>query len=1292
MKILLLEDNVNDAIIIQRTIKKSISGVTLIRVDTEKEYRRHIKGDYDIVLSDYSMPEFTGMDALRYRNKKYPFMPFIIVTGSVNETTAVECMMEGADNYIIKEHLGRLVPAIKKAIKDKQNEKAKKELEEKLIYQSNMYNDLVEKSQMGIVYESADEKFIYANSRFCQITGYSVEELKVVNYKSLIYKQDIPLVLNKRELRKNKRIPNQDYEIRILTKNNSIVWLSVHVESDFDEQAQLIGQRFYIKDITKEKYERFINEAVNDITTAAVNNLLFEDFLRESYEIVKKYLSLNNYIIATYNEDNKSFAFPFFVNNQVGRNEIISRVEKSLIGYVKKTGKPLLAQREEILQMIEDEKVQLDSLIPASVFILPLFFESKFLGVMAVCDYTNTRVLDKNSLKLLKRIANIISIKIYQEDIRLKKEADEKKFRELYMFSPTAIIVHQYGKIVMANPAAVALAEADDISQMIGGNVMQYIHPSMKKAVETRIHHVIENKEIQEAKRERFKTLKGNELIVEVISLPFEFEGKPAAQVIVKDVTEEEKAKRLLLQSEERFRKLFQSTMDAVVLSELETGKFIEVSKGFYSQTGYKPEDIKGEGNTAITLNVWYSPKQRDVLLKKILEAGYITNVEVTYRKKNGEPLHGLLSASIVEFDNKKYVISSIRDISAIKEAQRQLKESQEKFNEIFNAASDAIILYSYVDGDLLFHDVNKTFLKLYSYDAEEIIGKSVKKIIAEDSVGKMKSRLDKVLAGENIIFESEHVSKDGKKIPVEVSAKKITIGNENYILSIERDITDRLNAQRALRDSEEKFRLAFNNTPDALAIINLKTGKAVELNKGFEEITGYDVDKILSEGAGDFIQANMKAFNEMKNMKPENGKTVVHEFPLVDRTGKEKIVLASASLIMLKNIPHLLIIAKDISSLKKTQRDLEKAKEKAEESDRLKSAFLSNMSHEIRTPMNHIIGFTEFIKQGVSEEDLKNYIDIIQKSSHHLLNLINDIIDISKIEAGQFKMFIEDFNPKSIMKELHSSFKFDTRVKNNKELVLVNEAESTRRYKITGDRQRLRQVLINLVGNAVKFTSKGRISFGYEDRGDGFLTFYVKDTGAGIKKEDQKLIFDRFRQAGNRKNSSIEGTGLGLALSKAFVEMMGGKIWVESEPGKGSAFFFTVPLKQQKNSGIVEEGRHEKLLLFDSVPEDVFLIKTLLKRRISKDNVLVATSLSQVRKIFDKEQGFFMALINIEKDADVFKILNLLKEELEIPVFAMVDYHQQIEEYGLLDKGFDGVIEKPFTKQKLEKLLDEVD
>jgi len=254
-----------------------------------------------------------------------------------------------------------------------------------------------------------------------------------------------------------------------------------------------------------------------------------------------------------------------------------------------------------------------------------------------------------------------------------------------------------------------------------------------------------------------------------------------------------------------------------------------------------------------------------------------------------------------------------------------------------------------------------------------------------------------------------------------------------------------------------------------------------------------------------------------------------------------------------------LLGISQVITKRKQAELDLIKAKEKAEESDKLKSAFLANMSHEIRTPLNGILGFTEILKDPYLEQELRiKYIDLIEKSGYRMLNIINDLIDISKIESGQMEIQLSKVNIINVVNYIYNFFKPEV-LKNQMDFIIDVPAEDSNKT-ITTDLEKVYAIFSNLVKNAIKYSTKGSITIGYKYE-EHFIVYFVKDTGLGIQESMIEKVFDRFVQSKDVRKIKVEGAGLGLSICKAYVEMLGGNIWVESKLTEGSTFYFTIPI-----------------------------------------------------------------------------------------------------------------------------------
>lgn len=383
-----------------------------------------------------------------------------------------------------------------------------------------------------------------------------------------------------------------------------------------------------------------------------------------------------------------------------------------------------------------------------------------------------------------------------------------------------------------------------------------------------------------------------------------------------------------------------------------------------------------------------------------------------------------------------------------------------------------------------------------------------------------------------------------------------------------------------------------------------------------------------------------------------------------------------------------------------KAEESLQLAKQKAEESDRLKSLFLSNMSHEIRTPMNAIIGFAEMLQDRELKIDEKDrFLDVIIKSGDNLLRLINDIIDISRIEAGQLKIIYSDCYLNELFADFEISFNRElSRLRKDHLTLYVQPGNSDTDFAVYTDPVRLRQIITNLVGNAIKFTDEGFVEIGYRIKGDK-IEFYVRDSGIGIPADHQRLIFERFGQVKEAASRNLSGTGLGLTISKNLVEMLGGRMWLDSFPGEGSTFWFTIPLRFGRHrlnaAQESDETPQPKLdltgkcfLVVEDVDTNYFYISSLLGKLNGK--VIRATNGIKAIEMTKNDPSIHMVLMDIELPVmDGYTATREIKKiRPELPVIAQTAFAMMGERERSQEAGCDDYISKPIRKEVLLEII----
>lgn len=386
-----------------------------------------------------------------------------------------------------------------------------------------------------------------------------------------------------------------------------------------------------------------------------------------------------------------------------------------------------------------------------------------------------------------------------------------------------------------------------------------------------------------------------------------------------------------------------------------------------------------------------------------------------------------------------------------------------------------------------------------------------------------------------------------------------LTLLGVNIILVIsKRKLTSRL------KTSMHNYKTLFRQSPIPNLLIDPDTGQITDANNAAILYYGYSYNEILDLNIRDINTLPDPDFKiKLQQAKKETIRNFTFKHKL--KNGVIRDVQSFTGLLEQNDKSYLLSIVVDVTERLRIEKEVLIAKQKAEESDKLKTSFLANMSHEIRTPMNSILGFSDLLINEITDpEKQKMFLQLIHSNGQHLLNLINDIIDISRIEANQLNITFKKVNINQLMDELYLEFN-NLKTKENRLFNLHKKSGSTTEININTDPIRLKQILINLLGNAFKFTKEGNIEFGYKLRPDGMVQFFVKDTGIGIPAEKHDTIFSAFEQLEDAYNRNHTGAGLGLPITKSLVEKLGGQIWLMSQPGEGSRFYFTLPLSDQK-------------------------------------------------------------------------------------------------------------------------------
>ncbi len=506
---------------------------------------------------------------------------------------------------------------------------------------------------------------------------------------------------------------------------------------------------------------------------------------------------------------------------------------------------------------------------------------------------------------------------------------------------------------------------------------------------------------------------------------------------------------------------------------------------------------------------------------------------------------------------------------------------------------------------------------------------------------------------------------------------------------------------EQALRESEEKFKNVFENSPLGISM-NEMNGN-IKVNKALADMLGYTIEELqLRKWTKITSIKDLKKVEKIKNSLLLKKKyNTRYEMQFLHKKGATIWTEANTTLQRDKEGKPLFFITmiNDITERKQAEQEILLAKEKAEESDRLKTSFVQNMSHEIRTPMNSIIGFSDLLEKSFDDKQLLHeYTSIIKQRGNDLLNIIDDILDIAKIESGQLPVNESDFKLSILFEEIEVLFnEYKNRLGKQHINFVINLQESISELIIATDKVKLKQILINLISNAFKFTNNGRIETGSKYSTDNSIIFYVSDTGVGIPKEKHSFIFERFMQAEYNVSKKYGGSGLGLAIVKGLLNLLGGTIWLESEPEIGTTFYFSFPyrIKDQtlKSSDNIPQNISSKPIKATIlIVEDDMYNAMYLKAVFSRTNytgIIAETGKEAVDIVLSQHIDIILMDIRLP-DIQGYEVAAIIKNQKpKIKIIAQTAYAGLSERQKALDAGCDDYISKPI---KMELLISRID
>ena len=904
---------------------------------------------------------------------------------------------------------------------------------------------------------------------------------------------------------------------------------------------------------------------------------------------------------------------------------------------------------------------------------------------------TYTKIFDSKN--------NILGIQIISQDLSARKQAEdalkesEEKYKNLVETASDAIyLMSEEGTIIDTNQSACDMLAKS--KHEIIGSLIDSVDPNFPideflmfwKDVPFNQQYIFETTHLHK---------NGDLIPVEISAKKYILDDRTYYYGIARDITNRKKAEDTLKESEKYHKAIIHTTADGFWILN-KTGKFLDVNEAYCKMSGYTEEEILSMSiNDVDEIEDVEMTKSR---IRRIIENGSEIFPTI-HRRKDGSTFPVEVSASWFDSANGRF-ICFCRDISERKQFEYALKESEAKNRATLEAIPDLMLIF---DKNGVYLDYHAPDESLLAVTPDEFLGKSIKDVFDEPISSLMINSLDNT-------FKTKEIQILNYSLDLPIGThhfeSRIVLIDDDRVLTIIRDISEHKKAEETLSETISLLKATLESTADGILVVDIQ-GRIIDYNSKFLKIWGMPESLIPEGKTKDLVapenvdmamnhiikqlsdpQLFISKVQELYNNPEEESFDILNfkDGRIIERFSKPQY---------LNDVPVGRVWSfRDVTDRKKAEDELIIAKDKAEESDKLKTAFLQNISHEIRTPLNGVIGFANLLQdEGVSKEEICEYTTIINQSGNRLLEIINNVLDISKIETGQLVANNTYFPLNSLIAEIYSMFSINAKEKHLE--LNYKFPDDTDKLNIRSDKFRLNQILINLVSNAIKFTNSGSIDFGYKIIGEK-IEFFVKDTGIGINKDLQSEIFKRFTQANSNTSSEYDGAGLGLAICKGLVELLGGKIWIESETNHGTTFFFTIPY------------------IFDNQFETHETTVSIEKRNITNKTILIAeddlTSFYFLSKILNradlniihakngKEAVEFVrnrpeiSLVLMDMKMPVMDGLEAIKEIIsirpDIPIIAQSAYAFTEEKETALEAGCIDYLTKPIEQDILLNMI----